>query len=259
MPKSCVLSFAVLAAFSVFRPLHADETKETPPDHYLATITVEYNRSRLTSLGVRDFPSLVDDVNKFLSRREFTLQDLEAMHVWGSSASLKDVARFKVTFTRQPDPPKEIKQPEQPVAVPPSIVANAQIAAPAQVEQKTVAQPVAAATPPPQPQPQLVAAPGPADPPADTAAAAEPANFHGRLPAHYLQVGVTDSQRQKIYSVQATYDAKITSLKNQLSEATAKRDAEVRAVLTADQQKQLDKLAGTAAKAQAPQKSPPAK
>jgi hypothetical protein len=255
MPKSCVLSLAVVAAFSVYRPLEADETKEAPPDHYRATITVEYNRPKLTSLGVRDFPSLVDDVNTFLSRREFTLQDLEAMHVWGSSASLKDVARFKMTFAREPEPPKETKQPEQP-AMPPAIIANAQIAAPAQVEQKTVAQPVATTNPPVQPQIQ----PAAADPTADTAAEGEPTStFHGRLPAHYTQVGVTDTQRQKIYSIQSSFDAKITSLKNQLSEASAKRDAEVRAVLTADQQKQLDKLTGAATKAQPVQKSPPAK
>ena len=255
MPKTCVLSIAALAALSFCLLLRADETKVTPPDHYRATITVEYNRPKLTSLGVRDFPSLVDDVNTFLSRREFTLQDLEAMHVWGSSASLKDVARFKVTFGRQQDPPKETKPPEQPAAAPPAIIANAQIAAPAQPDQKTDVQPVAAANPPVQPQP-----PPAADPPGDattTADAAAP--FHGRLPAHYLQVGVTETQRQKIYSIESSYDAKITSLKNQLTESTAKRDAEVRAILTADQQKQLDKLTGAAAKAQAAQKPPAGK
>src|SRR5262249_9548701 len=139
--------------------------------------------------------------------------------------------------------------------MPPPIIANAQIAAPAQVEQKTALQPVVAANPPAQPQLQPAAAPPQTDAAADTALAADPTTFHGRLPAHYLQVGVTDTQRQRIYSIQAGYDAKITSLKNQLAEATAKRDAEVRAVLTADQQKQLDKLTGAAAKAQAAPKT----
>jgi hypothetical protein len=249
MPKIRVLSTAALAALSFCLLLRADDTKESPPDHYRATVTVEYNRPKLTNLGVRDFPSLVDDVNTFLSRREFTLQDLEAMHVWGSSASLKDVVRLKVTFSRETDPPTPAKQPEQPAAAPPAIVANNQNANPAQADPP--AQPVAAANPPVQPQLQPAAAPPPAaDPPADiAAAAADLATFHGRLPAHYTQVGVTDTQRQKIYSIQSSYDAKITSLKNQLTEATAKRDAEVRAVLTADQQRQLDKLTGAAAKA----------
>lgn len=253
MPKTCAASIAVIVALSFVGSLAADETKEAPPDHYRATITVEYNRPKLTGLGVRDFPSLVDDVNTFLSRHEFTLQDLEAMHVWGSSAALKDVARFKVTFTRQPDPPKETKQ-DNPAVPLPAIVVND----PPPAEQKTIAQPVAAAAPPVQAEVRPAPAPQPAvDPPADLAA--DSTTFHGRLPAHYTQVGVTDTQRQKIYSVQASYDAKITLLKNQLNEATTKRDAEVRAVLTADQQKQLDKLTGAAAKAQAAQKAPAGK
>src|SRR5262249_39600371 len=154
-------------------------------------------RPKLTNLGVRDFPSLADDVNTFLSRREFTLQDLEAMHVWGSSASLKDVARFKVTFSREPDPPKELKQPDKPAA-PPTIVANDP-----PPDQKTLAQPVAATAPPAQPEARQDPTPQPAaDPPSDSAA--DSTTFHGRLPAHYTQVGVTELQRQKIYSIQSS-------------------------------------------------------
>jgi len=232
--------------------LAADETADKLPDHYRATIMLEYNRPKLTNLGVRDFPSLVDDVNAVLSRREFTLQDLEAMHVWGSSASLKDVARCKVTFAREPDPPKEAKQQDKPAAGPlPAAVANN----PPPADPKIIAQPVAVVAPPIQPEARPDPPPEPAaDPPAEKAA--DGTTFHGRLPSHYTQVGVTELQRQKIYSIQGSYDAKITLLKNQLNEATAKRDAEVRGVLTADQQKQLDKLTGAAAKAQAAQKSP---
>ena len=255
MPRVCAVSIAAIATFSFCWLVRADEAKDTLPEHYRAAITIEYNRPKLTSLGVKHFPSLVDDVNNFLSRREFTLQDLEAMHVWGSSAALKDVARFKVTFAREPDPPKETKQEERPTA-PPAIVANNQ-ANPPPAEQKTLAQPVAAVAVPVEGEAHLEPAPQPAaDPPPETAANSA---FHGRLPAHYTQVGVTELQRQKIYSIQGSYDAKIALLKNQLNEATAKRDAEVRAVLTADQQKQLDKLTGAAAKAQAAQKSPAAK
>jgi hypothetical protein len=254
MLKTPVALTAAIALLSFCRSLMGEEVKEALPEHYRATIAIDYNRPKLTSLGVRDFPSLVDDVNTFLLRREFTLADLEAMHVWGSSASLKDVARVKVTLTREPDPPKEVKQPDKPATPLPMIVANN----PPPVEEKTIAQPVAVAAPavPAEARPAPAPQP-PADPPADLAA--DSTTFHGRLPAHYTQVGVTDLQRQKIYSVQASYDAKITLLKNQLNEATAKRDAEVRAVLTADQQKQLDKLTGAAAKAQAAQKAPAGK
>src|SRR5262245_41994761 len=257
MPRVCAVSIAAIAIFSFCLLLRAaDDMPEKPPEHYRATIAIDYNRTKLNSLGVKDFPSLVDDVNTFLSRREFTLADLEAMHVWGSGAALKDVARFKVTFTREPDPPKETKHEEKAAAPPPAIAVNNQANLPA-AEQKTVAQPVAVAALPVQPEARPEPAPqAAADAPPETAANAA---FHGRLPAHYTQVGVTELQRQKIYSIQGSYDAKITLLKNQLNEATAKRDAEVRGVLTADQQKQLDKLSGAAAKAQAAQKSPPAK
>jgi len=251
MSKTRFRAFIALAVGSYCVLLQAaDDTSQKLPDHYRAMITVEYNRPKLTTLGVRDLSSLVDDVNTFLSRREFTLQDLEAMHVWGSSASLKDVARFKVTFAREPDPPKETKQQDKPAAAAAMIVNN-----PPPPDQRTIAQPVAAAAAPVQPEshPDVVPQTDP-DPPVDSAA--DSSTFHGRLPSHYIQVGVTDVQRQKIYSIQALYDARITALKAQLNEATAKRDAEVRAVLTSDQQKQLDKLTGAAAKAQAAQKLP---
>jgi hypothetical protein len=253
MPRVCAVSIAAIAAFSFCLLLRAaDDAAEKPPEHYRAAITIDYNRTKLNNLGVKDFPSLVDDVNTFLSRREFTLADLEAMHVWGSSAALKDVARFKVTFTRAPDSPKETKQEERAATPPPAVAANNQANLPA-AEQKMVAQPVAGLALPIQPEAHPEPAPQPAaDPPPETATNSA---FHGRLPAHYTQVGVTELQRQKIYSIQGSYDAKITLLKNQLNEATAKRDAEVRGVLTADQQKQLDKLTGAAAKAQAAQKA----
>src|SRR5262245_11912453 len=103
MPRVCAVPIASIAAFSFCLLLRAaDDAPEKPPEHYRATIAIEYNRPKLTNLGVKDFPSLADDVNTFLSRREFTLADLEAMHVWGSNAALKDVARFKVTFAREP-------------------------------------------------------------------------------------------------------------------------------------------------------------
>jgi hypothetical protein len=73
--------------------------------------------------------------------------------------------------------------------------------------------------------------------------------FRGRLPNNYSKLGIADSQRQKIYSIQASYDAKMSALKKQLSESLAARDVEVRAVLSAEQQRKLAELSGDAAKA----------
>jgi hypothetical protein len=77
----------------------------------------------------------------------------------------------------------------------------------------------------------------------------------GRLPAHYADV-VDDAQREEIYKVQAKHQPKIADLRKQLKEAVAKRDAEVRAVLTAEQQKKIDQLTDAAAESDS---TPPAK
>jgi hypothetical protein len=71
----------------------------------------------------------------------------------------------------------------------------------------------------------------------------------GRLPAYYAKVGVSDEQRKKIYSVQATYDTQIAALQKQIDELKAKEDAEVVAVLTPEQKAKLDELLAEAKKA----------
>ena len=64
----------------------------------------------------------------------------------------------------------------------------------------------------------------------------------GRVPAYYGQIGISQKQRDAIYAAQANYAAQIDVLQKQIKDLEGKRDAEVGAVLTADQQKQLAEL-----------------
>jgi hypothetical protein len=61
----------------------------------------------------------------------------------------------------------------------------------------------------------------------------------GRLPAYYASI-VNDEQRQRIYQIQASYNPKIDALQAEIEALVARRDAEIRGVLTPDQQKRLD-------------------
>lgn len=81
--------------------------------------------------------------------------------------------------------------------------------------------------------------------PAAGAPAKARAKPRGRLPAYYARV-VSGEQREKIYAIQQSYEAKIADLQAQLKALTDKRDAEVAAVLTADQKAKVDQLASDA-------------
>lgn len=70
----------------------------------------------------------------------------------------------------------------------------------------------------------------------------------GRLPAYYAQVGLSTEQRDKIYSVQATYGKQIADLQKQIDALEARQDADVVAVLTPEQKKKLDELLAAAEK-----------
>ncbi len=60
-----------------------------------------------------------------------------------------------------------------------------------------------------------------------------------RLPAYYAQL-VDDRQRERIYRIQSDYGPRIEALETEIEALTAKRDAEIRAVLTPEQRQQLD-------------------
>lgn len=87
-----------------------------------------------------------------------------------------------------------------------------------------------------------------ADAKTDAKADAGEGALKGRLPANYSKI-VDATQRQKIYAIQANYVTQLEGLKKQLLDLEAKRDAEIRGVLTEKQQKQLDELNGDTSKA----------
>jgi Spy/CpxP family protein refolding chaperone len=77
-----------------------------------------------------------------------------------------------------------------------------------------------------------------------------------RLPNFYRQV-VSEQQREEIYKIQASYQAKIEALQAQLKAVVDERDAKVTAVLTPEQKKKVEELAAAAkAKRQQAQEKP---
>ena len=70
----------------------------------------------------------------------------------------------------------------------------------------------------------------------------EKGGAEGRVPAYYAQIGLSKEQRTKVLEVQASYAAKIDTLRKQIADMEAKRDVDVRATLTDDQKKKLDEL-----------------
>lgn len=72
-------------------------------------------------------------------------------------------------------------------------------------------------------------------PPAQT----QRATPRNRLPMFYSRV-VTAEQREQIYAIQQKFQKQIDELTEQLRAVQAQRDEEIRAVLTPEQQKQID-------------------
>ena len=66
-----------------------------------------------------------------------------------------------------------------------------------------------------------------------------------RLPPYYAKV-VDQTQRKKIYAIQETYDPQINKLEEEVRMLKEKRDSEIRAVLSAEQLKQVDEMAAEA-------------
>jgi hypothetical protein len=80
-----------------------------------------------------------------------------------------------------------------------------------------------------------------ADEKADVVESKPAARLAGRLPAHFGKI-VDNTQREKIYAIQAKYSEKIEDLQEQLKDVMLQRDAEIREVLTAEQKKKLEEL-----------------
>jgi hypothetical protein len=69
-----------------------------------------------------------------------------------------------------------------------------------------------------------------------------PSKGRQRLPAYWGQLGLSTEQRQKVYGVQAKYDAEIDKLEAQIKELKDKMGKERLDVLSADQKKKLDDI-----------------
>jgi hypothetical protein len=67
-----------------------------------------------------------------------------------------------------------------------------------------------------------------------------PTKVKGKLPSHWGKIGLTDAQKQTIYTIQGKYDPEIEKLEAKITELKATKDKEMKAVLNADQKKALE-------------------
>ncbi|QEL19663.1 hypothetical protein PX52LOC_06740 [Limnoglobus roseus] len=71
----------------------------------------------------------------------------------------------------------------------------------------------------------------------------------GQLPSGWAKIGLTDQQKQKVYTIDAKYDDEIAQLTEKIKEFKDKKKKEQLEVLTAEQKKRLEdnlkKSAGT--------------
>ncbi len=82
-------------------------------------------------------------------------------------------------------------------------------------------------------------------PPAKTTTDATPdakpeGRLKGRIPSGWSKLKLTDAQKQEIYKIDETYKLQIEAAKKQVADLTAKREVELRNVLTFLQQSALD-------------------
>ena len=64
----------------------------------------------------------------------------------------------------------------------------------------------------------------------------------GSLPPNFGKLGLSEEQKQKIYTIQSDYKAKIDVLEKQLKDLKKKELDDMNKVLTADQRTQLRKI-----------------
>ncbi len=67
----------------------------------------------------------------------------------------------------------------------------------------------------------------------------------GQLPPYYREV-VSEEQRQKIYAIQAEYNAQIAELEAKVAQLRKERDSKIEALLTPEQKKKIDDLRAAA-------------
>lgn len=76
-----------------------------------------------------------------------------------------------------------------------------------------------------------------------------PTKVKGQLPAGWREIGLTDEQRTKVYTIDAKYDEEIDGLTAKIKVAKDKKKKEQLEVLTVEQKKRLEdnlkKKAGT--------------
>jgi len=94
--------------------------------------------------------------------------------------------------------------------------------------------------PPPAATPATAAIQPEAAAPAQPVEAAAKKTFRNRLPMYFSPV-VTTEQRKKIYEIQASYFEKISAMEAQLAALRKQQDADVLAVLTPEQQGEVQK------------------
>ncbi len=67
----------------------------------------------------------------------------------------------------------------------------------------------------------------------------------GTLPANYGKLGLSEEQKQKIYRIQADYDAKQAALKKQLDDLKGQEKTDLEKILSPEQKQKLkDILSG---------------
>jgi hypothetical protein len=82
----------------------------------------------------------------------------------------------------------------------------------------------------------------------------EPARGRAGLPAGWSKLGLTDDQKQKVYSIQSEYQGKIEDLRRQVRQLQRQERGELEKVLTDTQKARLRELITEKAPGAAPSK-----
>jgi len=80
--------------------------------------------------------------------------------------------------------------------------------------------------------------------------------YRGPLPAHYGKLGMSDSQKEKVYAIQDSYEAQIEKLRKQIEQIEGKREAQIATLLTPGQKLRLKELREEAAQTDAKSDGP---